>query len=129
MANYTDPKTGKVVSTGQYIPDDHPNVVKQKKRRDKAQKNVLKFVDLVPFKTKKLKKELKEEKEKFESRTDKQKIDSAKNYVDSFLNAKSKKMTKTEGSFAKGGRSGYKGGKSVKKRGGCAIKGTSPILR
>ena len=30
---------------------------------------------------------------------------------------------------AKGGRMGYKGGKSVKKKGGCAIKGTSPILR
>ena len=28
-----------------------------------------------------------------------------------------------------GGRAGYKGGKSVKKKGGCAIKGTSPILR
>ena len=32
-------------------------------------------------------------------------------------------------SKAKGGRAGYKGGKSVKKRGGCAIKGKSPILR
>ena len=31
--------------------------------------------------------------------------------------------------FAKGGRAGYKGGKSVKKKGGCAIKGKSPILR
>ena len=41
---------------------------------------------------------------------------------------KDKKMTKTEGSFAKGGRAGYKGGKSVKKM-GCAIKGKSPILR
>ena len=30
---------------------------------------------------------------------------------------------------AKGGRTGYKGGKSVKKKGGCAIKGKSPILR
>ena len=28
-----------------------------------------------------------------------------------------------------GGRAGYKGGKSVKKKGGCAIKGKSPILR
>ena len=28
-----------------------------------------------------------------------------------------------------GGRAGYKGGKSVKKKGGCAIKGRSPILR
>ena len=31
--------------------------------------------------------------------------------------------------YAKGGRAGYKGGKSVKKKGGCAIKGKSPILR
>ena len=30
---------------------------------------------------------------------------------------------------AKGGRMGYKYGKSVKKKGGCAIKGKSPILR
>ena len=29
---------------------------------------------------------------------------------------------------AKGGRMGYKYGKSVKKKGGCAIKGKSPIL-
>jgi hypothetical protein len=29
----------------------------------------------------------------------------------------------------KGGRAGYKSGKSVKKKGGCAIKGKSPILR
>mgnify|MGYP003635154914 FL=1 len=31
--------------------------------------------------------------------------------------------------LAKGGRAGYKVGKSVKKKGGCAIKGKSPILR
>ena len=31
--------------------------------------------------------------------------------------------------LSKGGRAGYKGGKSVKKKGGCAIKGKSPILR
>ena len=31
--------------------------------------------------------------------------------------------------LARGGRAGYKGGKSVKKKGGCAIKGKSPILR
>jgi len=33
------------------------------------------------------------------------------------------------GGLKKGGRAGYKGGKSVKKKGGCAIKGKSPILR
>ena len=32
-------------------------------------------------------------------------------------------------SRARGGRIGYKVGKSVKKKGGCAIKGKSPILR
>ena len=121
MANYTDPKTGKVISSGKYIPDDHPDVVKQKNRRDKAQKTLNKISDFIPFKTKKFKKAIKEEKEKFESRTDKQKINSAKNYVDSFLNAKAKKMTKTEGSFAKGGRAGY----SV---GGKAFRGVSKIL-
>ena len=31
--------------------------------------------------------------------------------------------------LSKGGRAGYKYGKSVKKKGGCAIKGKSPILR
>ena len=31
--------------------------------------------------------------------------------------------------MSKGGRASYKGGKSVKKKGGCAIKGKSPILR
>ena len=36
--------------------------------------------------------------------------------------------TKKIESKAKGGRMGYKGGKSVKKM-GCAIKGKSPILR
>ena len=48
---------------------------------------------------------------------------------------KMKKTTNSDGNIefvelkAKGGRAGYKGGKSVKKKGGCAIKGTSPILR
>ena len=48
---------------------------------------------------------------------------------------KMKKTTNSDGNIefvelkAKGGRMGYKGGKSVKKKGGCAIKGKSPILR
>ena len=46
-----------------------------------------------------------------------------------YMNFKSKKMTKSEGSFSKGGRAGYKGGKSVKKKGGAAIRGRSKILR
>ena len=33
------------------------------------------------------------------------------------------------GGLKKGGRAGYKGGKSVKKKGGCAIRGRSKILR
>ena len=35
---------------------------------------------------------------------------------------------KKQQKLSKGGRAGYKGGKSVKKM-GCAIKGKSPILR
>ncbi len=53
----------------------------------------------------------------------------AKRMADTIQTIGSKKMTESEGSFAKGGRAGYKGGKSVKKKGGCAIKGKSPILR
>mgnify|MGYP003627233225 FL=1 len=116
-------------SGGSYIPDDHPDVVKRKEKREKAKKILNKITDLIPFKTKKFKKAIKEEKEEFESKTDKQKIDVAKATEDSFINAKARRATKTEGSFAKGGRAGYKGGKSVKKKGGCAIKGKSPILR
>ena len=36
---------------------------------------------------------------------------------------------KKQQKLSKGGRAGYKHGKSVKKKGGCAIKGKSPILR
>jgi hypothetical protein len=36
---------------------------------------------------------------------------------------------KIRAGLKKGGRAGYKYGKSVKKKGGCAIKGKSPILR
>jgi len=37
--------------------------------------------------------------------------------------------TRDKNKLKTGGRAGYKGGKSVKKKGGAAIKGTSPILR
>ena len=54
-----------------------------------------------------------------------------KNIVDAA--ADDKQLTRTKRSilrhYKSGGRAGYKGGKSVKKKGGCAIKGTSPILR
>ena len=46
-------------------------------------------------------------------------------FVNKFRDGESKVKVIT---MAKGGRAGYKGGKSVKKM-GCAIKGTSPILR
>ena len=48
---------------------------------------------------------------------------------------KMKKTTNSDGNIefvelkAKGGRMGYKGGKSVKKKGGAAIRGRSKILR
>ena len=48
----------------------------------------------------------------------------AKTRVSAFDNA-----NRIRGGLKKGGRAGYKGGKSVKKKGGAAIKGTSPILR
>ena len=47
-------------------------------------------------------------------------------FVNKFRDGESKVKVIT---MAKGGRAGYKGGKSVKKKGGCAIKGKSPILR
>ena len=37
--------------------------------------------------------------------------------------------TRDKNKLKTGGRAGYKGGKSVKKKGGAAIKGSSPILR
>ena len=47
-------------------------------------------------------------------------------FVNKFRDGETKVKVNT---MAKGGRAGYKGGKSVKKKGGCAIKGKSPILR
>ena len=57
--NYTDPKTGKVVSSGQYIPDDNPDVVAKQEKREKIKAFQKKVTDLIPFKTKKFKKILK----------------------------------------------------------------------
>ena len=82
-----------------------------------------KIISFIPFKSKKLKKAIKENKDK------PLKKENTKALEDMYINLKSKKMTKSEGSFSKGGRAGYKVGKSVKKKGGCAIKGKSPILR
>ena len=121
--NYTDPKTGKVVPSGQYIPDDNPDLIEKHKKREKAKAFGEKVTDLIPFKTEKLKKSLAEEKKQ------KLKKSTTKYFMEDRINRKAKKMTESEGSFSKGGRAGYKGGKLVKKKGGCAIKGTSPILR
>ena len=53
------------------------------------------------------------------SLTESQALDKAKDFMDTLQTIKSKDMTKKEGSFAKGGRAGYKSGGSCK----LAIKG------
>ena len=106
--NYTDPKTGKVVSSGQYIPDDNPDVVARHNKSKKAKSFTEKVADLVPFKTKKFKKALEEEKKI------KPKLSTAKTMEERKINRKAKKMTASEGSFAKGGRAGYKDGSKCK---------------
>ena len=86
---------------------------------------------------KSIKKERKETKEKFpilskilptgNPKKDKAK---AKRIADTLQTIGAKKMSASEGSFSKGGRAGYKGGKSVKKKssrkavrgGGCEIR-------
>ena len=103
--NYTDPKTGKVVSSGQYIPDDNPDVVAKQEKREKIKAFQKKVTDLIPFKTKKFKKDLKEE-----QKSEKPKLSTSKSIVERKINRKAKKMTASEGSFAKGGRAGYKDG-------------------
>ena len=100
---------------GSYIPDDHPDVIEKHEKREKGKAFGEKIANLVPFKTKKFKKALKEEKDK------ELKLSTTKFIVDDKINRKAKKMTKTEGSFAKGGRAGY----SV---GGKAVRGVSKIL-
>ena len=89
---------------GDYIPDDHPDVEKRHEDRVKSRKVMDKITSLIPFKSKKLKKAIKENKDK------PLKKENTKALEDMYINLKSKKMTKTEGSFAKGGRAGYKGG-------------------
>jgi len=76
-----------------------------------------------------VKKVAKKMKEKNAMMTKSESLDKAKKFMDTLQTAKSKDMTEREGSFAKGGRAGYKGGKSVKKKSGCAIRGVSKILR
>jgi len=98
-------------------PDDHPDVERVTKRIKKNRKEFkedspksYKFADIMGL-------------------MDDTPKEKAKKKLASAQGRLAKKRTETEGSFAKGGRAGYKGGKSVKKKGGCAIKGTSPILR
>jgi hypothetical protein len=102
--NYTDPKTGKVVSSGQYIPDDNPDLKKAQEKREKVKKFHKKISSLIPFKTKKLKKAIKEEEDKPLKKS------TTKYFMEDKINRKANKMTKSEGSFSKGGRAGYKGG-------------------
>jgi len=113
--NYTDPKTGKVVSSGQYIPDDNPDLKKAQEKREKVKKFHKKISSLIPFKTKKLKKAIKEEEDKPLKKS------TTKYFMEDKINRKANKMTKSEGSFSKGGRAGY----SV---GGKAVRGVSKIL-
>ena len=101
---------------GDYIPDDHPDLEKRHKKRIKSKEITDKIVDLIPFKTKKFKKSIKEE----QDRPIKKNVTKA--LEDMYINLKSKKMTKTEGSFAKGGRAGYKHGGAAKRGHGCEIK-------
>ena len=103
--NYTDPKTGKVVSSGQYIPDDNPDVVAKQEKREKIKKFHKKINSLIPFKTKKFKKDLKEE-----EKSEKPKLSTSKAMVERKINRKAKKMTASEGSFSKGGRAKLRGG-------------------
>ena len=96
-------------------PDDHPDVIAQTKAIKKSDKE---FKEDSPkmAKVAKVMGLFGKEKKK------------AKRLLATVQGQLAKKRTETEGSFSKGGRAGYKGGKSVKKM-GCAIKGKSPILR
>ena len=89
---------------GDYIPDDHPDVEKRHEDRVKSRKVMDKITSLIPFKSKKLKKAIKENKDK------PLKKENTKALEDMYINLKSKKMTKTEGSFSKGGRAKLRGG-------------------
>ena len=101
---------------GDYIPDDHPDLEKRHKDRVKSRKTMDKIISFIPFKSKKLKEAIKETKDKPLKKS------TTKALEDMYINLKGKKMTKTEGSFAKGGRAGYKHGGAAKRGHGCEIK-------
>ena len=89
---------------GSYIPDDHPDVEKRHQDRVKSRETMDKIISFIPFKSKKLKKAIKESEDKPLKKS------TTKALENMYINLKSKKMTKSEGSFAKGGRAGLKGG-------------------
>jgi len=89
-----------------YIPSDNPDLIKRHEKRVKAKESTKKLTDLLsPILTKQFKKKLKEEEE-----SEKPKLSTTKSMLASRINRKAKKMTASEGSFARGGRAGYKDG-------------------
>ena len=101
-----------------YIPDDNPDLIKRHKKRIKAREDTKKLTDfLSPILSKKVKEKLKEEEE-----TEKPKLSTTKSMLASKINRKAKKMTESEGSFARGGRATLKGG-------GICKKGMNPKAR
>ena len=67
------------------------------------------------YKHKDVKKVAKNIKEKNPMMTKSESLDKAKKFMDTLQTAKSKDMTEKEGSFARGGRAGLKGGGICKK--------------
>jgi hypothetical protein len=101
-----------------YIPSDNPDLIKRHEKRIKAKENTKKLTDfLSPILTKKFKKKLKEE-----EISEKPKLSTTKSMLGSKINRKAKKMTASEGSFARGGRATLKGG-------GICKKGMNPKAR
>ena len=89
-----------------YIPDDNPDLIKRHKKRIAAKEKTKKLTDfLSPVLTKKFKKKLKEE-----EISEKPKLSTTKSMLAGKINRKAKKMTASEGSFARGGRAGFKSG-------------------
>ena len=93
-----------------YIPSDNPDLIKRHEKRIKSKEKTKKLTDfLSPVFTKKFKKKLKEE-----EISEKPKLSTTKSMLADKINRKAKKITASEGSFAKGGRAGYKNGSKCK---------------
>ena len=89
-----------------YIPSDNPDLIERHKKRIKAKERIKKLTNfLSPILTKNFKEKLKEE-----EISEKPKLSTTKSMLASKINRKAKKMTASEGSFAKGGRVGLKSG-------------------